>query len=186
MFITCKSSPSSYYPQGTGIKSFLLRLLYEVVKRVGQDGLYWAGHCQVNSQWWRLPYWSWHFGFHVLWHCQVGLQSWQWWWWWWPYSLLIKKRLVMTCMMTFMQILMTLMTLPSQVCPTIPNARQAALDESLGCLQVSRFVHTTQAHTQAPPLTQTHVLHMHKGAYTLKHTHMYCIPTDIHKNICTY
>ena len=76
-------------------------------------------------------------------------------------------------MMTFVQILMTLMTLPCQVCPTNPNARQAALDESLGCLQVSRFVHKA-THTST---------HMHKGAYTLTHTHMYCIPTNIHKNI---
>ena len=67
-------------------------------------------------------------------------------------------------MMTFVQILMTLMTLPSQVRSTIPNARQAALDESLGCLQVSRFVHTTQPHTST---------HMNKGAYTLTHIHTY-------------
>ena len=79
----------------------------------------------------------------------------------------------MRFIMTFMQILMTLMTLPCQVCPTIPNARQAALDQSLGCLQVSRFVHTTQAHKQAPPLTHTQA-----PTCTKEHTHS-------HTNTCT-
>ena len=84
-----------------------------------------------------------------------------------------KERLVVTFMMTFVQILMTLMTLPCQVCPTNPNARQAALDESLGCLQVSRFVHTTHTqhkhpHAQRSIHTNTHTCTVYQQTYTKK------------------
>ena len=155
-----------HYPQGSGIKSFLLRLLYEVVKRVGQDGLYWARHCQVNSQWWqgwwRLPYWWWHFGFYVLLHCQVGLQSWQWWLWW-PYSLLIKKG-----WWWHLWWLLCKFWWPWWRCPA-RCAQPTPMQDKLLLTSPSAAFKCHGLYTRHTHNTSTH---MHKGAYTRTHTHV--------------